>query len=229
MELNKSEVLRVLREKKVEWLYHANTVRTINTFLRSGHLLSRGSVQDKGLDQTYQTTDESDKKIGVWHDIFLDGCEVHKQASKRNLYGPILLQFSLDLLEDGAISGIWVAKSNPKYWPTTPQEEWWFTSIAELEANYDRTNFGQHIVIRSIADGLPLNPYLKNVIIDNPNRERENTHTQLLGEACGALRASYRVGLLGHPVGLTIRDCSCRCVGEYQNMKLGTALALFEA
>lgn len=61
MELNASELLTVLKSKGVTELYHANTVQTSCTFLRCGHVMGRGVVEERGLPQTSQQTDDLDK------------------------------------------------------------------------------------------------------------------------------------------------------------------------
>ena len=54
-------LLEVLKNKKVHYLYHANTVVTAITFLENNGLYSRQAVEDKGLFQTPQVSDETDK------------------------------------------------------------------------------------------------------------------------------------------------------------------------
>lgn len=70
MELNANEILEVLNEKGIETLHHANTVRTACTFLHQAHLMSRGIVDERGLAQTPQLTDEVDMKYALWYDVF---------------------------------------------------------------------------------------------------------------------------------------------------------------
>ncbi len=81
--------MKILRSKGVRSLHHVNTVRTACTFLRHARLLARGVVEDKGLLQTPQQTDEIDKKFGVWWDIFLDGVDIHNRVSGLCYYGPV--------------------------------------------------------------------------------------------------------------------------------------------
>lgn len=65
------EIKSILKAKGVENLFHANTVCTAITFLKYGGLLSRGAVENMGLIQTSQISDNDDKKYGVFYDIFL--------------------------------------------------------------------------------------------------------------------------------------------------------------
>lgn len=81
MRLDPQEVRRVLAARGVESLHHANTVRTAGTFLRAGGLMSRGAVEDLGLDQTPQGSDEADRRYEVWYDIFLDRVDIHSDLN----------------------------------------------------------------------------------------------------------------------------------------------------
>jgi len=61
-----SDVYAVLKQSRVAHLYHANSVTTSCTFLEQGGLLSRGFVQKSGFSQTAQSSDDVDKKYGIW-------------------------------------------------------------------------------------------------------------------------------------------------------------------
>lgn len=65
------EIKQILISKQINYLYHSNTVETSITFLRHGGLLSRGAVEKNGLNQTPQRSDEIDKQLGIYNDIFL--------------------------------------------------------------------------------------------------------------------------------------------------------------
>lgn len=231
MELDKNEVLRVLRKKGVDSLYHANTVATTCTFFRAGRLLSRGTVTDRKLPQTIQSTDELDKTFDIWYDIFFDGCDIHEQASKRNFYGPVSLKFDASILADSSITGIWIAKKNPKYWDNIKEEDRWFKSIEELDREYSRTFFDYHIVLRGITNGLPLKPYLQLLILDNPKRSINLSATELplVAMAMGSILTSYNAMRQtdNHNFLLRVRNCVCRCTDEYKHMTENTAKILF--
>ena len=93
MVLDNSAISRVLDEKGVSRLFHANSVLTACTYLENGHLLSRAGVEGRGLRQTPQPSDEIDRKFGILGDIFLDGIDIHERARTKkapNEYGPVL-------------------------------------------------------------------------------------------------------------------------------------------
>ena len=221
MELPSKEVVALMREKGVEYLYHANTVRTACTFFRTGHLLARGSAHERELDQTSQSSDRLDRKLGIWYDLFFDSCDIHERSGSYNKYGPILLCFDLALLEQDWAPSIWVTKDNPIRWSAaTPSSERWFTSMEELASRYDRFAFRQHAVLRNVGGSVRALPYLKKIVIDNPQRKRPNVASiDMFSEAIGALNNALRAGKL-HGKGIAIhnRTCVCGCVQGYVDM-----------
>ncbi len=112
MELEATDVLRVLERKGVTALHHANTVQTSCTFLQQGKLMGRGIVAEGGFPQTPQQTDEIDKRYAIWNDIFLDGIDIHERARQRCFYGPVLFVLDLSLLAQDFLSSVWVTKRN---------------------------------------------------------------------------------------------------------------------
>jgi hypothetical protein len=95
MHLPREDVIRTLDRKGNGYLYHANTIRTSCTFLANGGLLSRGAVEARGLQQTPQRSDGDDRRYGVWDDIWLDGVDIHAQARRENVYGPVLFIYAI--------------------------------------------------------------------------------------------------------------------------------------
>jgi hypothetical protein len=211
MELSSKEVVALMRKKGVEYLYHANTVRTTCTFFRTGHLLARGIVHERGLDQTPQRSDNvaMDRALGIWYDLFFDSCDIHERSSSVNEYGPVLLCFDLALLEQDWAPMVWVTKDNPIRWnATTSAEARWFTSIDELKPRYSQYAFQQHIVLRNVGGSVRLLPYLKKVVLDNPRRHRKDfSNADLFSGAFGALKNALRAGdLLGKGIKFQPRD-----------------------
>jgi hypothetical protein len=144
MELNAKEVYEVLREKGVENLYHANTVRTSCTFLSHSRLMGRGIGEERSLPQTSQPSDEKDKRYGLWYDIFLDSVAVHRRSGQRNYYSPVLFVLDLGLLQCDWLASMWVTKSNPGKWTDdTPLEQRYFSDIEEVRNGYELGTFKQ--------------------------------------------------------------------------------------
>lgn len=234
MELNSREALRIFRAKGVEWLRHANTVQTVCTFFREGHLLARGVVHERDLSQTDQISDEKDRALGVWYDLFFDASDLHARFKQRNFYGPVLLNFDLALLEQDWVPFVWVTKRNPVYWTRdTPSDERWFSSIEELEAGYDPKEAGHHIVLRNVAGTVRLNPYLCELILDYTKRCRPGSDKTLSEEAAEAIVAAAVLGKVPKAnMKKFYRPHSgpgCFCSVQYKDMKLSTALKFFSA
>src|SRR5688572_13876350 len=83
------QLFELLKEKGVEFLHHANTVKTSLSFIEKKALLSRSYIETNELVQTPQYTDDKDKKLNIWDSIFLDGWDLHKPFGI-NFYGPVL-------------------------------------------------------------------------------------------------------------------------------------------
>lgn len=110
------EIKTYLLEKGVTELFHANTVTTSISFFKAGGLLSRGEVENRGLKQTSQLSDNDDKIYNIWNDIFFDSCDIHHMLKCPNKYGPVCFVFSIDLLDDPMLPEIRITRSNPYNW-----------------------------------------------------------------------------------------------------------------
>lgn len=218
MELDAREVLRVLREKGVTTLHHANSVRTACSFLRKGKLLSRGTLDELGLPQADQQTDALDQAFGLWYDIFVDTVDIHYRARTRNNYGPVLFELNLEVFEQDWLAYVWVTKSNPSNWTqATPYEDRYFRSIQELSDNFVYGNFDKLFVLRSAGGVLRLNQFLNRIVIDRTDRTLNGVRAY--DQAVGALRASCVAGSLNN-IEITSHACQtgCRCSNQYTEM-----------
>ena len=134
MKLDPIEVLDLLKEKNIDFLFHANTVATACTFIEQGGLLSRGAVEDSGLLQTPQMSDELDKKYNVWNDIFFDSIDLHKKFKRQNYYGPVLFKFDVNILASPNMPELWITRDNPTRWNYKQTDsDRYFQSLEELE------------------------------------------------------------------------------------------------
>ena len=70
--MTNADIKQVLLDHNVHHLYHTNTVETSLSFLKNGGLLSRGLCEEMGLPQTPQITDDTDRRDGIYFDIFLN-------------------------------------------------------------------------------------------------------------------------------------------------------------
>ena len=187
---------------------------TSRTFLEQGGLLSRGFVEDHGLNQTAQFSDQSDKKNGIWHRIFLDHVDIHDRAREKNLYGPVLFEFDLNiLLTLAARSEILVTRKNPVHWnERDPDSERWFRTKDELARHIRFGDFGKMLVIKTPSEKLDFPNRKALIILDDPQRKLssgENAYTH----------AKNRLTTTASPVNASIerRECrkGCSCAKEY--------------
>lgn len=173
-DLNPEELYKFLQKKNITHLFHANTVATSLLYLEHKNLLSRQYVEDHKLYQTSQYTDEKDKKLGIYDDIFLDIVDIHSYLSRPNFYGPFLFVFNVEILISGLIEAVRITKKNPSAWdPEGNTDEWYYSKIEDFEADYmqgDRVaDVGKMIILRNVGGRLPLLPYCLKFMLDNPD------------------------------------------------------------
>ncbi len=218
MELDSSELAAALEDAGVDALYHANTVTTGCTFLSHGALLARGEVADRGLPQTPQSSDLSDKKHRIWRDLFVDAVDIHDRIWRRNFYGPVLFVFDLDMLRRPPVSRAWVTRMNPTKWKSGEKRRLrFFRSVDEFAGTYNLGDFDNMIVIRNLAGVLPLKGSLRFLLVDNPGELSFPNHTMNpLPQALVALRKAARQGGLKW-LRIRVRDCPrfCGCRQDY--------------
>lgn len=168
MRLNNEELYNFFIEKEILALYHANTVGTSITYLRNGGLMSRGFVENSGLFQTPQSSDNIDKVLDVWNDIFIDTTDLHSFFSRENYYGPILFELDRELIIDEKFE-IWITKNNPIYWNSnTTLEDRYFQNVDELKALWNTIERQRKMItIRNNASPI-LFDYVRRVIVDDP-------------------------------------------------------------
>lgn len=174
MTLTNDYIIKFLKSRNVNYLYHANTVKTSLQFIARKGLLSREAMETRGLHQTYQYTDKYDKKFGIFNDIFFDLCDIHKQSKQINYYGPVLFVFDLEILSTVNNHKIKITQKNPAYWHDKNSNtdlhynKRYFLDPDTLQLDFSKKNFGQHITIENFSKPLPFNPHLKRIILDNP-------------------------------------------------------------
>lgn len=171
--VKRDELLRALEDKNVDILYHANSVATAVTFLEAGAILSREYVEKHGLFQTEQTTDDKDKQLGIWNDIFFDAQDMHgkNNAKTHNYYGPVLFAFDMNrmLENDQLFDALYITKTNPKDWVKDLSVQGrYYQSIEEFKKNFRATDFNKHFTFRVDEGCLPFKGLLKWIGLDDP-------------------------------------------------------------
>lgn len=215
--MTNAEIKQVLISKAVTHLYHVNTVATACTFLENGGLFSRGAIEERGLFQTPQQSDDKDKEIDVFYDIFFDSVDIHERAKRINDYGPVVFVYSINLLDALPEDCIRVTKDNPIYWNTSMGEvDKYFLTLEELQSNYQRGKFNQHLTLRNQRDRLPFE-YLERIIIDDPGIDFN-------GNVKNAMKyLEKQIDNLGGRVLLEVRQCpqDCKCREQYKSYNSG--------
>lgn len=75
-------------------LFHANSVATAVNFIRKGGLFSRQYGENNKL-QTPQKSDDLDKRLNIYNDIFFDNSDIVYHAPyKTSAYGPVMFVFN---------------------------------------------------------------------------------------------------------------------------------------
>lgn len=228
--INPKTVYRILSEKGVSNLYHANTVDTSITFIKHRALLSRHYVEANELIQTPQKSDDTDKVVGVWDHVFLDGADLHNLYRRPNNYGPVLFKMKLDMLLAQHMSPMLVTKSNPWYWKANTLDELkYYADAEEIESDYltgKKLDAQVMFTIPSPGNNLKLNKYLEAIELDVPEimvpvRGKGMRH---LGEyAFEHLDQELKSNGLGH-IPLLKREAGlrhrCTCAVAYNSLAL---------
>jgi hypothetical protein len=212
-----TDVFAILKKLGATYLHHANSVTTSCTFLEQGGLVSRGFVEDHGLNQTAQPlSDDIDKKYAVWHSIFVDHVDVHGRASRKNHYGPVLFFLDLDILlglPDG--TDVLVTKQNPTHWNDQETDgDRFFQSPEELSTNIRFGNFDKMLVIQTPSGKLDFPNGRARILLDDPKRQLsagEDAYTYAENRLNAAAAISHV------EVAVKRRACrgNCTCVKKY--------------
>lgn len=209
-----SAVYDTLVEEGVEHIYHANSVLTSCQFLRNKALMSRGSVEGMKLHQTAPSSDEIDKRMSVWFDVFADSVDIHDRVKNVNHYGPVLFVLDVEILRKSYTGRIWVTKLNPTKWAGMSHAERWFESREDLKENFSEGTFDHMIVFRHCGGFLPFGSCLKRIIVDDPKMEVGKV--DVFSGGCGALMLAMVDAGLDIPI--VRRRCKpkCRCTATYE-------------
>lgn len=216
--MNGQEVFEVLQAKGILRLYHANSVTTSCTFLRQGALVSRGYAEANRLPQTYQYTDEKDKKYNVWNDVFLDTDDYHRRISDQNKYGPVVFMMDSQILTAlPSESHVLVTRSNPSDWlDSQTHDDRYFSTKQQLLAGLSLGTMSQMLTIRTPNSLLPFGRALIEVVLDNPQQQLAN-QSDAFTSSMTNLSTAASSGSVTAP--LRSRNCNqgCKCVGTYQS------------
>jgi hypothetical protein len=210
-----NEVYKILSRHGVTSLFHANTVTTSCSFLKLGGLASRACLVEKGMSQTDQISDDGDKEFGVWNDIFTDGVDIHERGTIRNIYGPVLFQLPLDILNNlPSSSEVMVTRRNPLYWANIPLEaDRYYITEEDLDKGYHFGDFEKHIIIRKKNGLLKFNTPEISILLDDPKGTNSNGKV-VYKEAIEKLNKAAQVGNVKIKISKRICISGCRCLSN---------------
>lgn len=166
-------------------LYHANSVSTAITYIQYKMMYSRQYGEDYFREfQTAQDSDESDKRDGVYNDLFFDNCDIRLNNGRRSAYGPVSFVINERVLLDPG-STIRITKVNPgntkreESFGEMPYEERYYTSIDELRRtkfDYPFRSLIMHHTTFWNKNQMMLNPdVLKYILLDRNKYDKERT------------------------------------------------------
>lgn len=217
--MSPQDVYKVLLAIGASNLHHANTVATSCVFLEHGGLLSRGYVEDHGLNQSAQYSDADDRKYGIWHRIFLDHVDIHYRGGRKkgpNQYGPVLFVFDIDiLLQLPQESNVLVTKVNPVHWKDgQAEEDRYYLTAEELTGNIGYGDFYKMLVIKTPTGKLDFPAGRVRIALDNPRRNL-SSGKDAYKHAEARLKAAAGTGNV--EVGIEEHKCQdeCACVQKY--------------
>ncbi|MFV1468037.1 hypothetical protein VBY75_10175 [Idiomarina sp. HB] len=214
MDIPSKHVFDALMDKGIDELHHANSVATACQFLRSRSLMSRGTVERLGVTQTPQSSDDLDKRYGIWFDVFADSVDIHNRARRANAYGPVMFVFNTELINRSYTGRIWVTKLNPTKWSRKSEKQRWFQDKEDLEDNLTKGTFDQMLVFRHCGGELPFKKFLKRIVLDDPQRTSEED-VDFYSMAVGALKLAMSYSDLDIPIERRVCRVGCKCNDNY--------------
>jgi hypothetical protein len=207
------EIYEALVARGITRIFHANSVKTSVSQLRLGGLVSRQRVEHARLPQTNQYTDDLDRELGIWNDIFLDTVDIHSHISDRNKYGPVLFEMSVEMLRNlPAPSRVLITRSNPSKWQVGASEaNCYFLNKSELDKGFVVGNFDHMLVIRTPNGLIPFANFLQRITLDEPRLNGESAeHVTAKAALLGAAATN------GIQVNIVRRNCTnCSCITSY--------------
>ena len=215
--MNNQTIKHILMDKGVQYLYHANTVPTACTFLEHGGLLSRAYVENHSLFQTSQKTDDQDRTLGIFNDIFFDSVDIHQRGHELNKYGPVSFVYSIDLIDVLPQGKLKITKDNPIRWKLRmTEEEKYFLNEYELSSCFDKNKFAQHITICNQNEPISFR-YLEKIVLDDPQIDDRSYFNEAYDKLSNYIYEN------APEIPLEVRECpsSCNCKENYMKHKPG--------
>lgn len=220
--LDIAEIGKLLKERGIYYLYHANAVETSLTYLQKGALLSRQYCISKSLPQTYQKSDPLDQKYGIFDDLFFNLDDQHLRFKKPNEYGPVLFHIHVgwffDFLESAPDVYLNITRKNPHKWlDSDSMEDRWLLSTEEVDGLflhgrndprkfYRKGGVWPDFVLSGLSEGLPLETVSK-VWLEQPPQIPD--FIEQFQAKAGVLTSSFSTDQISYREQCAAAGCAC--------------------
>lgn len=204
------DVCGFLEGNGYQWLHHANTASTALSYLENGRILSRYYVDShpKLCWQTKQKSDETDKRLGIFDDIFFDVENLWERGNYFNFYGPVVFKFSIEVLNGLNVE---ITRDNPI---RGGGGGLYFSHLQDARKAcvvYNSWQFCNHIVVREAGNSVGFN-FLEKIIFYSPNISLSRDHRNDPYAACDEIQEKCLAN------GIAFENCTVdyRHIPEYK-------------
>ncbi len=207
MDILPKKIHETLSAKGVTHIYSANSVSTACRLLRHRCLMSQVNIDRLGIGgQSSPGVDACAEDYTRWNDVFTETVDIHRHTGSINPAGPVVFELDLEIIRNTYTGKVWVTRSNPSEWgPQTHQERKWFSSAIDLEHYFSPTSSDHLAVFRHCGGKLPIQGYLKRILLDDPELELRSQGVDCYSMAYGALKLAMTDG--GFDVPIVRRTC----------------------
>jgi hypothetical protein len=218
MEVLSKRIYEILKAKGVSSILHANNVENSCLFLKNRCLMSLESIEKLSSNITIPNSNRNTISYSILNDIFADTVDIHEHANSAHNHGPVLFELDLEIIKNTYTGKIWITKSNPMTWnANTHQERKWFVSANDLEDHFSSASFNHMIAFRHCGGKLPIQGYLKRIILDDPKLHMDRYQIDYFSMAFGALTLAMKQGGVAVPIEKRTCNKECNCLKNYKN------------
>jgi hypothetical protein len=209
MDILPKKIHETLIAKGVTHIYYTNSVSTACRLLRHRCLMSQVNIDRLGINPSSTRLDATAEHYTRWNDVFTETVDLHRHSGSINPAGPVVFELDIEIIRNTYTGKVWVTRSNPAEWgPQTHQERKWFSSAIELEHYFAPASPDHLAVFRHCGGKLPIQGYLKRILLDDPGLEIRAQGIDCYSMAYGALKLAMSDG--GFDVPIVRRACEAK-------------------
>ncbi|MET0066651.1 MAG: hypothetical protein ABW076_09955 [Candidatus Thiodiazotropha sp.] len=207
MDILPKKIHETLTAKGVTHIYYANNVSTACRLLRHRCLMSQVNIDRLGVTSMTSARTSTGEHYTRWNDVFTETVDTHGQCGI-NPAGPVVFELDIEIIRNTYTGKVWVTRSNPAEWgPHTHQERKWFSSALDLEHYFSPSSPDHMAVFRHCGGKLPIQGYLKRILLDDPQLEIRSRGLDCFSLAYGGLQLAMTDG--GFDVPIVRRSHAC--------------------